>query len=300
MPSPLVRAALPPTVSLEPGEGQLPRLIVANALARAEIYLHGAHVTAWQPQGHEPVLWMSRKSAWDATKPIRGGVPICFPWFGPHATDKTAPGHGFARLLDWTLVEARDDERGATHLTFELTPPAPPPAAWPHTVAATYHVTVGSSLVLALDVRNPGTDACSFEEALHTYFAVRDVRAIEISGLAGTDYLDKVGGTSQRNQGAEPIRFTAETDRVYLNTQAACTIHDPGARRRIVVRKSRSNATVVWNPWVDKARAMPDFGDDEWPEMVCVETGNVNLHAVRLAPGASHTMTATIDVVAVP
>ena len=123
MPTPLVRAALPATVSLESGEGQLPRLIVANALARAEIYLHGAHVTAWQPQGHEPVLWMSRKSAWDATKPIRGGVPICFPWFGPHATDKTAPGHGFARLLDWTLVEARDDERGATHLTFELTPP---------------------------------------------------------------------------------------------------------------------------------------------------------------------------------
>jgi glucose-6-phosphate 1-epimerase len=110
---------------------------------------------------------------------------------------------------------------------------------------------------------------------------VRDVRAIEISGLAGTDYLDKVGG-APRNQGPEPIRFTAETDRVYVNTQAACTIHDPGAHRQIVVRKSRSNATVVWNPWVDKARAMPDFGDDEWPEMLCVETGNVNVHAVTL------------------
>jgi len=299
MQSPLVRAALPPTVSLEAAEGGLPRLSVANAMARAQIHLHGAHVTAWQPAGHEPVLWMSRLSSWETTKPIRGGVPICFPWFGPHATDKGAPAHGFARLLDWTLVEARDDDRGATHLSFELPPPAPPAPAWPHACAATYHVTVGSSLDLALEVRNTGTAPFSFEEALHTYFAVQDVRAIEITGLAGTDYLDKVGGTTLRNQGPPPIRFAAETDRVYINTQAACTIHDPGARRRIVVRKSRSNATVVWNPWVDKARAMPDFGDDEWPQMVCVETGNVNVHAVTLAPGASHTMTATIDVAAV-
>ena len=217
MTSPLIRTTLPATVSLESGEGGLPRLTVVNPLARAQIYLHGAHVTAWQPDGHEPVLWMSRESSWDAAKPIRGGVPICFPWFGPHAMDRSAPGHGFARLLDWALVEARDDERGATRLSFQL----------------------------------------------HTYFAVQDVRTIEISGLAGTDFLDKVGGTTQRNQGPGPIRFTAETDRVYLNTQAACTIRDLGARRQIVVRKSGSNATVVWNPWVDKTRAMPDFGADK-------------------------------------
>ena len=300
MESPLVRTALPPTLSLDQGEGGLPRLIVANPLARAEIYLHGAHVTAWQPAGHQAVLWMSRRSSWSPAKPIRGGVPICFPWFGPHATDTAAPGHGFARLQDWTLADARDDEHGATHLAFQLTPPVPAPASWPHACAATYHVIVGSSLVLALEVENTGRAAFSFEEALHTYFAVQDVRAIEISGLAGTDYIDKVGGISNRNQGPEPIRFTAETDRIYLNTQGACTIDDPGACRRIVVRKSRSNATVVWNPWVDKARAMPDFGDDEWPEMVCVEPGNVNVHAVPLAPGARHTMTATIDVEAIP
>jgi D-hexose-6-phosphate mutarotase len=296
--SPLVPAALPATVALESGEGRLPRLTIANAQARAQVYLHGAHVTAWQPAGHQPVLWMSRQSSWDAAKPIRGGVPICFPWFGPHATDRSAPGHGFARLLDWTLVEARDDERGATQLCFELPPPAPAPTAWPHRFAAAYRVTVGSSLSLALDVHNPGPEPFAFEEALHTYFAVQDVRGIEIGGLEGTDYLDKVGGSAKRSQGSEPIRFTRETDRIYLDTQAACTIHDPGTGRRIVVRKSGSDATVVWNPWVDKARAMPDFGDGEWPEVVCVETANVNVHAVTLAAGARHTMTATIDVVA--
>jgi glucose-6-phosphate 1-epimerase len=288
MQSPLVRTALPPTVSLEPGEGGLPRVTVANRQARAQIYLHGAHVTSWQPAGHAPVLWLSGESQWAVAKPIRGGVPICFPWFGAHPSDTSAPSHGFARLRDWTLVEARDDDQGTTHLAFELAQ-AP--------FEASYRVAVGSSLVLVLEVRNPGTAAYSFEEALHTYFAVQDVRAIEIHGLEGTAYLDKVGGTTKRTQGPEPIRFTAETDRIYLDTQGACTIHDPGLRRRVVVRKSGSDATVVWNPWVAKSKAMPDFGDDEWPGMVCIETANVNVHAVTLAPGGRHTMTAAIDVV---
>src|SRR5215207_1628445 len=140
MPSPLIRTALPPTLSLRSGEGLLPQLTIANPHGRADIYLHGAHLTAWQPNGHEPVIWMSRRSHWDATKPIRGGVPICFPWFGPHATDTSAPAHGFARLVDWTLAEARDDDSGATHLAFELSARDSPAAAWPHAFAATYRV----------------------------------------------------------------------------------------------------------------------------------------------------------------
>ena len=274
----------------------MPRLTVANAHASAQVYLHGAHVTAWQPAGRGPVLWMSRHSQWADGKPIRGGVPICFPWFGPHAADRTAPGHGYARLADWTLIQARDDERGDTTLAFQLSQPAPPWRLWPHPFVAIYRVSVGASLGLAFEVRNEGTGPASFEAALHTYFAVQDVREVGISGLEHVDYLDKVGGTARKTQGAEPIRFTAETDRIYLNTQGPCTIHDPGGRRRIVVRKTGSDATVVWNPWVDKSRAMPDFGDLEWPEMVCVETCNVGAHAVTLEPAGHHTMTATLDV----
>jgi D-hexose-6-phosphate mutarotase len=181
---------------------------------------------------------------------------------------------------------------------LELTPAAPPSAAQPYAFTATYQVTVGSSLTLSLEVLNTGPDALAFEEALHTYFAVQDIHAVHISGLEETDYLDKVGGTTTRHQGSDAIRFTGETDRVYLQTQATCTIHDPGRRRRIVVAKHASDATVVWNPWVAKAQAMPDFGDDEWPGMVCVETANVNVHGVTLAAGGRHTMTATIDVAA--
>jgi glucose-6-phosphate 1-epimerase len=287
---------LPPTVSLDAGEGGLPRLHVDNPHGHAEIYLHGAHVTAWQPAGQAPVLWISSASQWNAAKPIRGGVPICFPWFGPHASDPSAPSHGFARLRDWTLVEARDGEQGETRVAFELTPSESPPAAWPHAFAATYRVSVGPSLTLALEVHNPGPEAFSFEEALHTYFAVRDVREVTVSIVEAGEYLDKVGGTTMRNQGPEPIRFVAETDRIYLNTQAACTIVDPGLGRSIEMEKRGSDATVVWNPWVAKARAMADFGDDEWPEMVCVETANVNVHAVTLAPGERRVMTVSIGV----
>ena len=298
MPLALDRTSLPPTVVFDAGNGQLPRLTIANKLARAEIYLHGAHVTAWQPTGHAPVLWTSGSSWWEAAKPIRGGVPICFPWFGPNAGDASAPGHGFARLAEWTLVGASDDAQGATHLAFQLTHATATHPAWSHPFEAIFRVTVGSSLVMTLDIVNAGRQAFSFEEALHTYFAVQKVDAIEIRGLEDTDYLDKVGGTTRKHQGAEAIRFTGETDRVYLDTRGATTIHDPGLRRRIAIGKSHSDATVVWNPWIAKARAMPDFGDDEWPGMVCVETCNVNVHAVTLAPGARHTMTATIDVAA--
>ncbi len=295
MQSPVAPVRLPASVRLGSGQGGLSRLRVSNAHGEAEVYLHGAHVTSWQPKGHAPVLWLSRDSAFAPDKPIRGGIPICFPWFAAHATEKTAPGHGYARLEDWTLVEAADAP-DATTLVFELTSAGHVWPLWPHPFTARYRVTVGAALEFAFTVRNTGSAPFSYEEALHTYFAVQYVREIEITGLEQTDYLDKVDGAARKRQGAEPIRFTGETDRIYLATEAAVTIHDPGRHRRIVIDKTGSETTVVWNPWVDKARAMPDFGDLEWPEMVCVETCNVNAHAIALAPGAEHRMSATIRV----
>jgi glucose-6-phosphate 1-epimerase len=295
MQSPLVRVSLPSSVRLDSGQGGLPRLRVSNPHGEAEVYLHGAHVTAWQPTGQAPVIWLSRDSAFAAGKPIRGGIPICFPWFAAHATDKAAPGHGYARLEDWTLVEARDAADGTT-LVLELTSAGKTWPIWPHAFAARYRVSVGATLDLALEVRNTGTDTFTYEEALHTYFAVQYVREIAITGLEQTEYLDKVEGFARKRQGADPIRFTGETDRIYLATEAAVTIHDPGRRRRIPISKTGSQTTVVWNPWVEKAKAMADFGDLEWPEMVCVETCNVNAHKLTLAPGARHEMTAKIGV----
>jgi D-hexose-6-phosphate mutarotase len=289
--------SLPPCVRRDSGRGGLPCLRVDHAtFGSAEVYLHGAHLARWQPPGHDPVLWVSSRSLFEAGKPIRGGVPICFPWFGPHPTDKQAPLHGFARTQPWTLASAGESADGAT-LAFSLADSeANRGSAWPHPFAAEYRVTAGTSLTLTLDVRNTGALPVTFEAALHTYFAVGDVRQVRITGLEETEYLDKTAAFARRSQGHEPVRITGETDRVYLATRAACTLEDPVMRRRIRIAKDGSDTTVVWNPWVDKARAMPDFGDEEWPVMVCIETCNAGEAAVRLDPGQRHAMTAVIEV----
>jgi glucose-6-phosphate 1-epimerase len=275
---------LPDGIRREAGRGGLERLIIKTPQAEAEIYLHGAHVTAFQPRGRKPVLFMTRQSWFEAGKPIRGGVPICFPWFGPGKDGR--PAHGFARLKEWDVTGVEQSD-GAVELNFRL----------PDTeFEVDFRVSVGAALRMELRVRNPSPQPMQFEEALHTYLAVSDVRQVGITGLAGTTYSDRVGTPHTEIEGAAPIRITGETDRIYLNTQATCIVDDPGWQRRLVVEKTGSNATVVWNPWIAKAKAMPDFGDDEWPAMLCIETCNVREHAVTLAPGQSHTMSATVRV----
>jgi glucose-6-phosphate 1-epimerase len=288
--------ALPASVVLEPGEGGLDRLRVTGPAGRAEVYLHGAHVTRWQPTGADDVLFMSTRSRFASGDPIRGGVPICFPWFGPHASDASAPSHGFARVLPWQLVGAREEgDDVVVELRLEDSP-ATRASAWPHPFRATYRVTVGATLRLDLEVTSTGDGPVTFEEALHTYLTVADVRRVAVTGLEGTDYVDKVAGGRTTPGEPGPIAFTGETDRVYLDTRATTTVDDPAGARRVVVGKESSDATVVWNPWVEKAAALPDLGDDEWTGMVCVETCNVGRSAVTLDPGASHTMTAVLRV----
>jgi D-hexose-6-phosphate mutarotase len=197
---------------------------VNTAQTTGEVYLHGAHVTAWQPSGAAPVLWVSRDSLFEAAKPIRGGVPICFPWFAAHATDTTAPMHGFARLAEWHLADATS-AGGAVHLSFELTDDeASRKSAWPHRFRAEFRVSLGERLGLALDVSNPGEAPLAYEAALHSYFAVGDIRQVTVTGLGGTDYLDKVEGFSRKRQDETPIGFVGETDRIYLDTEATTAI----------------------------------------------------------------------------
>jgi len=291
--SALVRTTLPSSVRLE-DDGGLPRLSVRSPCGTADVYFQGAHVAAWHPAGtRAAVLWTSSKSAFEPGRAIRGGVPICFPWFGPG--EASAPLHGFARVRPWTLVEAREDAAGAVILEMQLEGSALSPQ-WPHRFFVTHRISFGAALRMELVVHNPGAEPFTFEEALHSYFGVGDIRSVTVAGLERTDYLDKVGGLARRRQGDEPVSFTGETDRVYLDTRTSCRLLDPAGRREITVTKAGSDATVVWNPWIDKARAMADFGDDEWRKMVCLETCNANVHAVRLAPGESHTMTALIEV----
>jgi glucose-6-phosphate 1-epimerase len=288
--------SLPASVRRVAAPGGLERFDITTPAATAEVYSHGAHLARWQPShASAPVLWLSGHSQWQHDKPIRGGVPICFPWFGPHPQDPAVPAHGFARLLPWTLCKAAESADGTVRLAFELEADNASPV-WPHHVHADMQFTIGKTLQMDLSVHNVDTVPFSFEEALHTYFTVADIGAVTISGLEPTGYLDKVGGRTERAAEGQPIHFSGETDRVYSDTAAACTIDDPGLQRRIVVRKDQSRSTIVWNPWIAKARAMPDFGDDEWRGMVCVESANVGGAAITLEPGDHHRMMVTLAV----
>jgi D-hexose-6-phosphate mutarotase len=288
------RFSIPGIVKFDAGKGGLPRVVITSRAADAEIYLQGAHVTHFQPVGHKPVLFMSAKSHFSADKPIRGGVPVIFPWFGPKAGDASAPAHGFVRTLAW---DVREVTKGNDAIVISLgLKPSDATHRWlPDEFELIYRVSVGATLELSLLVRNLSFTTFSFEEALHTYFQVGDIQQVNVEGLAGRTYLDKPAGMQRKTQKGT-IRFEGETDRVYLNTADTTVASDPILHRRISVAKEGSGTTVVWNPWIAKAKAMPDFGDDEWPDMLCIETANATENAIHLPAGQSHTLRAIIGI----
>ncbi|WP_372717864.1 D-hexose-6-phosphate mutarotase [Novipirellula sp.] len=272
------------------GNGGLVKVIVHTDRCDGEIYLHGAHITHFQPCGKSPVLWMSQESVFAEGKAIRGGVPICFPWFGPNASDPSAPGHGYARIRTWKLIAAENNEDGDVLLTLRNTI---------DDFELTYTVTFGRSLGMSLAVKlsDQANATTSFEEALHTYLAVKDVHQVVIEGLESAAYIDKVDGMREKPATDESIQFNGECDRVYLDTTSTCILRDPAMARSIQVSKSNSQCTVVWNPWISKSAAMPDFGNDEWTSMACIETANVGSYSRTLKPGESHVMTADVSII---
>lgn len=269
---------IPGNVTMAEGKGGLPMISVTSAASTAEIYLHGAHVTRFRKNGEAPLLFLSDASSFTRGKAIRGGIPVIFPWFGPR---EGLPAHGFARTVEWDLMASAVLADGSVRLDFRM------PAI--EFFEVEYIVTVGEVLTLELVVGNTGDLDASFENCLHTYFQVGAIGKIAVSGLAGCTYQDKVnGGTATET--APSIRFTSEVDRVYSDTAAAVEILDPSLNRRIRVAKSGSHSTVVWNPWIEKSKAMADFGDEEYLQMVCVESGNVGTGKVILPPGERATL----------
>ena len=269
----------------------LVRANVSTPAARATVYLQGAHIAEWQPAGQQPVLFLSRKSEFAAGKPIRGGVPISFPWFANRHDGKTGPSHGFARIQDWTLAFAAlaGEE---LHLTFTLAPtPLSRELGFDH-FRVVFQLTIGRSLTMQLTVANEADGPLVFEEALHTYFAVADVREVTVTGLEPAAFIDKTDNMTGKPAANAPLTFASATDRLYPNTAATCVIHDKLGKRDITIAKTNSDTTVVFNPW----KGMADMGPDEWPEMLCVETVNAAVNAVTLASGTSHTMQTRITV----
>jgi len=273
------------------GRGDLPMLKITTAWSTAEIYLHGAHVTNFTRHNEPPLLFLSQSSRFEAGQPIRGGIPVIFPWFGPR---EGMVAHGFARVKPWEIQEVVHAPDGSVSVRFRL-PTSPEGAAYPPFLAE-YVVTVSQSLQLELIITNKSTTApLEYEDCFHTYFQVDDIAAVSIAGLKGLEYLDKVTGFSKKTETDDAIRISSEVDRVYLNATGTVDIRDARLGRVIRVEKENSASTVVWNPWIAKAQQMADFGDDEYQKMVCVESGNVNINKRILAPGKTASLRTTLS-----
>jgi|ERR1700693_1001980 len=287
---------IPNALRFEDASEGLVRAVISTPAAEADLYLQGAHVTHWKPRGQRPVLFVSPKSLFAPGKAIRGGVPIIFPWFGPRSDGKPGPAHGFARNTEWAIEGTRLLNDRKVEITLAL---APSDATRGFGYAAfhlRFRVIIGSALEMELEVRNDAKEPLVYEEALHSYFAIADIQPASVSGLEGTTYIDKTDGFKRKKLGNEPMRIAKETDQVHLSTKATCVVHDPAWNRRIIVEKSGSDSTVVWNPWIDKTKGMSDMAADDWREMICVETANAADNAVHLSRGESHKLTASIRV----
>jgi glucose-6-phosphate 1-epimerase len=262
---------------------------VTNAQGSATIAIQGAQVLTWAPAGDEPVVWLSPDARFKPGKSLRGGVPVCWPWFGPHPEDPSKPAHGFARNLDWTLIEAATVPEG-TRLVLRFVPGEAELALWPHQAELSLAVTVGERLRLDLTTDNSGAEPITITQALHTYFHVGDIAAAEVEGLEGCEYIDKTAADARLRQEG-PILIDREVNRIYLGCPGDAVIRDRALERAIRVSKTGSTSYVVWNPWAETGAAFGDMGEDGYRRMLCVETTNAASDVVTVAPGECYTLT---------
>ena len=282
---------IPGRVEIVMGQGGLPLVKITTPWSTAEIYLHGAHLAHFQKPGEPPLIFMSAKSFFAPGKPIRGGVPICYPWFGNRDGE---PSHGFARIVEWELVKTAATPEGVVTVKLAL-PQLPEREAW-NGLRTEFTVTVGKTLAMELATANEScSETMELEECLHTYFYVGDIAAVTLTGLETAAFLDFARGANGALKPAEnaPLKIPHETNRSYLDTAAAVEIRDKKLGRVIRVEKTNSQSTVVWNPWT--TQKMPeDWGASECQHMVCVESGNVKQNKLQLGPGKASALKVVI------
>lgn len=275
---------IPNRITLELDQNGFAKAMVTSDESSAEIYLKGAHVTSFRQKGEEPLLFMSPSANVARGNMLHGGIPLCFPWFANREGEKLS--HGFARNSIWNLLKTNVTVEGAVELTFQLPISILKENGWPP-VEVLYRVTAGKKLQLNLTVNNITTDLFSYEECFHSYFFVGEISQVSVHGLKGLTYLDKNEDFKAKQEQLDELPISGETNSVYLNSTAPIEIYDRSLHRTICIRKENSRSTVVWNPWSEKAKAIADFGPDDYQNFLCVESGNVKEFAMQLDPGKS-------------
>ena len=289
------RFAIPGVAQVVAGNGGLAKVSISAPAAAGEIYLHGAQVTSWRPAGAGEVIFLSQHSKWEDGRAIRGGIPVCFPWFRGKADDPKAPAHGFVRTRAWALESVSAPGDGSVVVVCSTVSDESTWRWWPHEFRLVHRVSVGKTLSMELTAVNTGSTSFHFEEALHTYFGVSDVERVSVRGLGGVVYLDNMDGNREKTQ-ASDIRLSGPSDNAYIQTAASAEIVDPVSGRLLRTDKGNSATTIVWNPWRDGAAKLADLGDEEWRSMICVEAGNILGASVELGPGGEHTLRSTLSI----
>lgn len=275
---------LPSCVNLDEAVSGYPVFVIDHPTCVAKMALHGAHVMSWRPVDEEEVLYLSPDAVFKEGKAIRGGIPVCWPWFNAHPADPAQPSHGLVRGRFWELLDAEQDAAGVM-LRFGI-----------HVGIWNAEITVkaGEELEVALETKNVSEVPILVSGALHTYLGVSDISQVRLVGLDNCAYLDMVGVTEIRKQKGDVI-FGGEVDRIY-DSSSSLLLVDQLSGRTIQVEKSGSPSTVVWNPWQEKASILADLPDNGYLKFCCIEAAIANDRAEIVMPGASHVLMTRISV----
>jgi len=282
--------------------GELNCWRITSDTAELLVAQQGAQVLSYQRLGEPPLLWLSEQAIFRQGKSVRAGVPVCWPWFGifkrnPEAVQamyhgEDGPAHGLVRGSDWQLLGI-DSSGDSVRAEFTLPASQGDLPGWPHIVELKLTIVMGEQLSITLSSYNLDNVPVTLSQALHSYFAVSDVRQVQVEGVDGLSYIETLANWEQRQQQGA-LGFAGETDRIYLQAPEQLSIVDPAWNRRVVITAKGSRTAVIWNPWTERAAELPDMAEDGWQRMLCIETANVVDDLVTLAPGATHSLSLTI------
>ena len=274
------------------GKGGFPVIEIKNEYAKAVISVYAGQVLSFQPVAQaEDMMFLSSQAYYQEGKAMKGGTPICWPWFGPDPEAKGRSSHGFVRNRLWQMREVVTTQDGATQVIMGLVDTEETRTIWDYAFDVAIAITVGSSLTVELITRNTGDRPFFITQALHTYFKIGDINQVKVLGLEDNAYLDKVDGGKQKTQ-TGAVTFSAECDRIYLDVPPELTIEDEALKRKIKVTATNSNTAIVWNPGATISAKMADLGDRDYQHFVCVETANAANEIIEVAAGSEYKMTA--------
>ncbi|MER2512068.1 MAG: D-hexose-6-phosphate mutarotase [Nitrosomonas ureae] len=280
------------------GNGGLPMIQVQSAKAGALISLHAGQVLSYRPAGEpEDVLFLSEKAYYQDGKAIKGGAPICWPWFGADPEGKGRSGHGFVRNRAWNVVATEAMANGDVKVTLGLEDTPDTRAIWPQSFSLLQEIVIGDALNLSLITRNTGKETFSITQAFHTYFKVGDIARTKVLGLEGCEYIDKAGGGNAQKRQSDAVTVESEVDRIYLDVGNTLTIDDSALNRCIRITSQGSKTAVVWNPWEKISKEMADLEDADYQRLLCVETTNAANDVIEIVPGSECRLTANYRVI---